>query len=164
MRALLILFLIMLGGCARNEGVYPSLGQRPIERLGFDEPDIPSPGPVAADVALDVEVAAATSRLDKVTADFARAAGASEPLARRARRAAAGSEEWLDAQTALAGLDVLRTDTSEVVADLERLVIARAATLAPDYPALEEARTRARTELERQEGVIARLGSELAPA
>ena len=160
----LLLLVLACGGCARDDGPYPSLAPRAIERLGFDEPDAPPPAPVVADPALDIEVAAAGARIDKAAGDFTRALGGVEAAARASRGAAAGSEAWIAAQTALAELDGLRAEVSEVLSDLDALAVRRAAAPAPDYPALEEARARARTELERQEAAIARVGAGLAPA
>ncbi|WP_375428110.1 hypothetical protein [uncultured Sphingomonas sp.] len=157
-----LLLALACGGCARDAGPYPWLAPRAIEKLGFDEPDAPAPAPVVADPALDVEVAAADARLGKAAGDFARALVGVERAARAARGAAAGSEAWLTAQTALAELDGLRAEVSEVLSDLDDLAVKRATTLAPDYPALETMRGRARTELERQETAIARIGSGLA--
>lgn len=155
---------LAVGGCAGEDTVYPSLAPRPVEKLGFEEPEAPPPAPVMADPKLDLEIAAVLARLDKAARDFSRAAGRAETAARGARGAAAGSEAWITAQTALAELDGLRAETSEAATDIDQLAIARAATLAPDYPALEAARERARGELERQAATIARIGAGLAPA
>lgn len=162
--AALLSLALTLGGCARDDTVYPSLAPRPVERLGFEEPEAPPPAPVAADPELDLEIAAVAARLVKAARDFSRAAVQAQTVARSARGASAGSEAWITAQTALAELDGLRAETSEVATDIDQLAIARAATLAPDYPALETAREQARDELERQEAIIARIGAELAPA
>jgi hypothetical protein len=159
------LFLILAcGGCARDDGPYPSLAPRAIEKLGFDEPDAPAPVPLVADPELDVEIAAAGARLDKASGDFTRILVGVEAAARRARGTAVGSENWIAAQIALAELDGLRAEVSEVLSNLDDLAVARAATLAPDYPALEATRARLRAELERQESAIGRIGSGLAPA
>ncbi|WP_375404385.1 hypothetical protein [uncultured Sphingomonas sp.] len=159
-----LLLILACGGCARDAGPYPSLAPRAIEKLGFDEPDASPPAPVVVDPALDVEVAAADARLDKATADFTRALVGVEGAARTARGAEVGSEAWLTAQTALAELDGLRAEVSEVLSNLDELAVARAATLAPDYPSLEALRARGRTELEREATAITRIGSGLAPA
>lgn len=151
-------------GCARDEGTYPSLSPRPIEKLGFEEPGAPPPAPVAPDPGLDLEIAAATARLDKAAGDFAAAARRAQAAAGRARGVPPGGEAWIEAQTALAELDALRAETSEVLGDLERLSVDRAAALAPDYPALEAARSRAREAIDAQGATISRIGAGLAPA
>lgn len=157
------LLLILACGCARDAGPYPSLSPRPIEKLGFDEPDAPPPVAVVADPALDLEVAAADARADKAARDFTAALVGVERAARAARGAAAGSEAWIAAQVALADLDGSRAELSEVLANLDELAVKRAATLAPDYPSLEAARARVRSELDRQAAAITRVGSGLAP-
>lgn len=163
MRLLPCLLALTLAACARDETVYPSLAPRTLEELGFEEP-APTPTAAAAvDPKLDLEIAAATARLDKAVRDFAAAAGRAEAAARAARGAAVGADSWIAAQTALAELDGLRAETSEVLADLERLAADRAATLAPDYPGLERERERARGELDGQAAAIGRLGAGLAP-
>lgn len=164
MRLFPLLSLAALAACARDQAGYPSLNPRAVERLGFEEPAARVPAPVVADPALDLEVAAAGARLDKATAEFARARTRAEAAARPARGAAAGSEPWIAAQTVLAELDGLRAEASEIVSDLERLAVDRAATLAPDYPALERERARAEAELDGEAAAIARIGAGLAPA
>lgn len=163
-RALPLAAFALLSACARDDAAYPSLAPRPVERLGFEEPEPRAPEPVRPDPKLDVELAAATARLDKATSDFAEAARGAQAAAARARGARAGDERWIDAQTALAALDVLRVETSDVLTDLEHLTIDRAVTLAQAYPGLETARARARTELDRQDATIRRIGASLAPA
>ena len=147
-----------------DDGPYPSLAPRAAELKGFEEPDAPPPAPVVADPRLDAEVAGLSARLAKAAGAFATAARAATAAGARARGAAAGSEPWIAAQLALAELDVLRTETSETVTDLDQLAIARATTLAPDYPALETARAEARAEADREAATIARIGAGLAPA
>lgn len=164
MRLIFFTLVLPLAACARDDTAYPSLSPRAVERLGLDEPASPAPGPVAADASLDLEVAAASARLDKAAGEFARALARAQAAARPARGAPAGSEPWITAQTALAELDALRAGTSEIVADLERLAIDRAAALAPDYPALERERTRAKAELDGEAAEIQRIGAGLAPA
>lgn len=159
-----LLLILACGGCARDAGPYPSLSPRPIEKLGFEEPDAPPPMAVVADPALDVEVAAADARANKAARDFTTALIGVERTARAARGATAGSEAWIAAQVALADLDGSRAELSEVLANLDELAVKRAATLAPDYPSLEAARARVRTELDRQAAAITRIGSGLAAA
>lgn len=153
-----------LAACARDDTAYPSLAPRPIEQVSFEEPPAPPPRPVLPDPALDVEVAAATARLDKAATDFTRSAAQATTAAARARGAAAGTESWIDAQTALAALDVSRAEVSEVLTDLDQAAIARAVTLAPAYPSLEAARARARDELDRERAAINRIEASIAPA
>lgn len=156
--------LLPLGACARQDGSFPSLAPRPGEARGFGEPEAPPPVPVAADPALDRQVAGLTARLDAAGQNFDSAAARAEPLATRARGAAAGSEPWIAAQSALSELDAARADASGVVTDGEALQVERAATLLPGYPTLESFQERAREVLARQEALIERLNAALAPS
>lgn len=155
---------LLLAACAVEPVASPSLGIRPIEKLGFEEPE---PRPVAAaesDPALDARLRELGQALDGARSAFDEAADQAEAAARHARGAAAGSDPWLDAQVALGRLDVLRAGTSERFTDVEDVSVARAAELKPDYPALAALLARARAELDRQDATIRRLTAALAPA
>ncbi|HEX8387581.1 MAG TPA: hypothetical protein VF636_01075 [Sphingomonas sp.] len=159
-----LLALLLAAGCARQEGTYPSLAIRPIERLGFEEPDPKPARPPVADPALDARLGEVGAALAESAAEFSAAAGRAETAAARARGAAAGSEPWLEAQVALGELDVLRAATSERFTDVAELVVARATTLQGEYPALTALQAEARAELDRQQALIRRLTGALAPA
>ena len=154
----------LLGGCADRTSGFPSLAPRPIEKLGFAEPEAPAPTPVAADPALDAALAAIAVRLEAVASGFGTDAGKAQASARRAKGRSVGSEAWLDAQAALAGLDDWRAQTSAIVTDLDQLASDRAATLAPDYPALAPLRTRAQAEADRQADTIGKIQASLPAA
>ena len=88
-------------------------------------------------------------RRARAVADFAEADRAASGLLGAGARATVGSDAWLDAQTALAGLDTPRADLLAVVTDLEQLAIARAAAGQPPYPALQTAQAEAEADLAR---------------
>jgi len=157
--------LLMAAACARDAAAdqYPSLARRPAEGQGFAEPELPAPGPVAAEPVLDQQTAALRTRLASVAAGFDRDAAAAERAATAARGRAVGSEAWLTAQSALAELDDWRAQASALANEAEEAAVARAAELRPDYPALEATRAALRTEIERQTDMIARL-QRLTPA
>ncbi|WP_132907951.1 hypothetical protein [Sphingomonas sp. BK235] len=141
---LALIALPLISGCSADPSGYPSLAPRPIEKMGFEEPATPPPAPIAADPALD-------SRLTAIAATRAAAARAFDAAADRAatrttaaRGAAVGSERWLDAQTAVAELDSLRSTHADSVGQLEELAAARAQALQPAYPALDQALDAAR--------------------
>lgn len=152
----------LLAGCSENRAQFPSLLPRAIETRDDAEP-VHIPAPPAADPALDARLADAARALAATRADFATRLARAQALAGAAGGAAAGSEPWLDAQGALADLDVVRADMSVTVADLERLAIDRAASGAPPYPALEEARQRADAALAETLAAIAAINARLAP-
>ena len=154
----------LLGGCADRTSGSPSLAPRPIEKLGFAEPEAPAPLPVTADPALDAALAAIAVRLEAVATGFGTDAGKAQAAARRARGQSVGSEAWLDAQAALAGLDDWRAQASAIVTDLDQLASERAAALAPDYPALVPLRARAQAEADGQADTIGRIQASLPTA
>lgn len=154
----------LLAGCAREQGSYPSLAPRPVEKLGFAEPEAPAIAAVVADPALDASLAASGTRLKTVASGFDGDAGKAQAAARRAKGQPVGSDAWLDAQAALAVLDDWRAQASTIVTDLDSLASARAAQLAPDYPALAALRERAQAEVDRQAGLIGTVQASLPAA
>ncbi|MGN7161390.1 hypothetical protein [Sphingomonas sp. SAFR-052] len=155
-----ILFAALLSACAATRGDYPSLLPRPIEQISLTEPM--RPVPVATpDAALDGKIAAATGAAAAATRSFEAAVARARPLVRAAAGKAEGSETWLNAQVALAELDVARTAIDTPLADLERLAIDRAAGGAPPYPALDAALARATEAANAQRTTIATLGTSL---
>jgi hypothetical protein len=87
-----------------------------------------------------------------------------ERMVSAADKAAAGSDAWLDAQTALATLDGLRAETLEGLTGLEQLASERAAALLAEYPALDAAIATVRKDTDEQARRIAALQARLAPA
>lgn len=154
---------LLIAGCASPDA-YPSLLPRAGERVGFAEPAAPPPLAVVADPALDARIAAVAQRASDAATRFDSAASKATRTVGTARGAAAGSDAWLDAQTALAELDVLRSETLEGLTDLEQLASERALALAPDYLALESAITAAKAAAEEQAKRIAALQALLTPA
>ncbi|MBX9813704.1 MAG: hypothetical protein K2X76_03295 [Sphingomonas sp.] len=143
-----LFLLLLLAGCAGRRD-YPSLLPRAIETRDDAEPV--RPAPVAApDSALDAQIAEARAALARSAASFASYLERAAALVARAKSGPAGSEAWLDAQAALADLDVLRAESSARTSDLELLTIERAATNAPAYPALDAAYAEARAQLKDQ--------------
>lgn len=156
---------LLVTGCASGSGGdYPSLAPRATEKLGFGEPDAPAPNPIAADPALDASLAAIATRLAAVTEGFTGDATKAEAAARRAKGQPVGSDPWLDAQSALAGLDDWRAQASAVMTDLDALASDRAAALTAEYPGLTELRGRAQSEVDRQAQMISRLQTSLPAA
>ena len=132
-----LLILPFLAACVRDDASYPSLAERPAEKRGFAEPEAAPPAPVVADPALDARIAALRRTLETIASGSDRDAARAEAAAGRAGARTVGSDAWLDAQTALAGLDDWRAQAAETASDVEQLAGERAAALAPPYPALE---------------------------
>jgi hypothetical protein len=161
---LLCTALVTLAGCAVPEGPYPSLAPRPAEKLGFDEPAVAPPAPVAPDPALDARLATNARDRGAAAQAFDQAASRAQRLAAAARGAKAGSDRWLDAQTALAELDALRARHQDALGVLEDLAATRAESLEPAYPALEQALETARATSIAQTRRIDTIAAGLAPA
>ncbi|HXH17399.1 MAG TPA: hypothetical protein VNJ10_14885 [Sphingomonas sp.] len=155
--------VLVVTGCSKDTNSYPSLGARPIEKLGFAEPE--AKAVVAApDPALDADIVALSGKLDAIAKGFARDAAKADAAARAARGAAVGSEGWIAAQSALAGLDDWRAQSSSLVTDIESRATERAAQLQPDYPALASIRDKAQAETDRQGATIERIQESLPAA
>ena len=158
------LVLVAIGGCSEDRTVYPSLAPRAAEKLGFAEPVAPAAQPAAADPALDAQIAALTTRLAAVRGGFDQALAKARIAARAPGARTVGSDAWLDAQTALGGLDDWRAQASDLASETAGLASARAETLAPDYPALATLQAAADAESTRQETEIARLQASIPGA
>ena len=157
--------LLALAACAgdRDHG-YPSLAKRAVEARGFEEPAAPPPTPVRADPALDQFIATQRTQVETVRTGFDRDAARAERAAATARGAAVGSDAWLEAQTALAQLDDWRAQATAIASAAEVRAADRAATLAPDYPALTALQRDAAAEAARQDALIRRLSASLPAA
>lgn len=163
LRLVSLALVLVTGACSQDRTSYPSLGSRPIEKLGFAEPEVKTVV-AAPDPALDGEIATISGKLDAIASGFAGTAAKAETLARAARGAAVGSDAWITAQTALAGLDDWRAQSSALVTDIEALATDRAAKLQPDYPALATIRAKAQAETDRQTATIGRIQASMPAA
>ncbi len=152
---------LLLAACVAP-GDFPSLAVRPEEReLSLEEP-VRTPPAVADNAALGAQIADVVARARQGQRAFA----AVEDRAAAAVRGAGGrgSDTWVAAQEALSVLEAARAPTTRALADLDQLLIARAAvpTSAADFQRLEaardEAQALARAQTARIEGLAARLG------
>lgn len=159
-----ILLILTLPGCTRSDGAYPSLAQRPAELRGFAEPEAPPPAPVAADPALDARIEEARRTLARIVSGFDRDVALARAAAGRTGARTAGSDAWLDAQTALAGLDDWRAQASSVATDIDAMASARAAALQPPYPAVDALKVDATAEVARQDAAIRQIAGRLPGA
>lgn len=162
MRLLVPAALALLAACSTaGDGPYPSLAPRPQEKLGFAEPEAPPPAPAAPDPALDANLARIEADRTAAARDFDQALAAARRTVAAARGAKAGSDAWLDAQTALGTLDSPRGRHVDAVGALEALEAARAQELKPAYPPLERALAAARAAAARQDAETTALAATL---
>lgn len=146
----------MLSGCVAPSQRYPSLLPRAVEKQPAAAPALADPPAtvIPADPALDAQLATIESALAASAQSFTPAEQRATAAARQAQGSATGSETWLTAQSAMASLDSLRSQSLTALSDLERLAIDRGATGQPGYPALIAARARAEAQLTTQQAAI----------
>ncbi len=114
---------MLLGGCAMQEGEFPTLATRNVETY-YDsgEADAPRNTPKAG---LNSAIAAKVQDMRAKAEAGQRAFTAAYPAARQsalnARGAATGSESWAVATTRISALDASRNDSATVLADLDQL-------------------------------------------
>ncbi|MFC4845898.1 hypothetical protein ACFO8O_04530 [Hephaestia sp. GCM10023244] len=152
---------IPLAACTPNIVDAPSLLPRASETLSFDEPPAAVPAVAVPDPALDAAIAEATTTLTTTANRFTAAATRADALIAAAKGAAPGSDSWLDAQVALAGLDDDRAASLAILSDLDQRAIDRGITGAPPYPALESLRAAAQAQIAAQADRIATLSARL---
>lgn len=145
-RVLAIAAAVLLSGCITH-GPWPSLAQRPDERLTIDEPVREAPQ-IADDSALRVRINALLAEARAGNAEFERDYGAAAQAASRA--GAQGSDSWMAAQQAISRVEAARGRSSSAAAELHELATARASqpTSASDQAALEAA-------IDQADGVVA---------
>ena len=119
---------------------------------------------MAADPALDARIADNGRERAAAVRGFNAGATRAERLVRAARGTKAGSDAWLNAQTAIAELDALRARHQDALGVLEDAAAGRAQALQPAYPALETALVEARATSAAQTRRIDALAGSLAPA
>lgn len=159
--ALPLLALVLLAGCARDEGTYPSLAPRGAERQGFEEPAVAPPPPMVADPVLDAQVAASGARLDAVVKGFDADAARAKKAASAGGARIVGNDAWIAAQGALAALDDWRAQAGGLASELDTAARERADAVGTPYPALEALRARAEAEAVRESTTIAAIGATL---
>ncbi|RIA46785.1 hypothetical protein DFR49_1344 [Hephaestia caeni] len=152
---------ILIAACTPTTVDAPSLLPRANEKLSFDEPDAPPLAAVVPDPALDAAIGGAAKALTAAADRFAGDATRAEALIDAARGAAPGSDSWLDAQVALAGLDDDRATSLAILSDLDQRAADHGITGAPAYPALERLRARAQAQVAAQTARIAALSARL---
>jgi hypothetical protein len=158
--ALLSIAAATLAACAAQDDDFPSLAPRPIEKTSETAPA--RPAPVATpDAALDARIATLARQLADAGAAFAPAVDRTRSLVEAARNAGVGSGPWLDAQTALAELDGIRAQSTAAMSTLDELAIARAAELAPPYPALDALHDKGGAQAAAESATIAALQKDL---
>jgi hypothetical protein len=113
---------MLLTACA-SAGDYPSLAQRPVERIeGKFDTDSPEPAP-APPPAPSADLVARLADLQRDAASLHARFVESSPAATRLAAAAGarGSDSWASAQVALADLDSLRSQVAVSLAELDGL-------------------------------------------
>lgn len=147
--------LFALSGCAAPAMRYPSLLPRPVETQPLTAPQMAAAETtVPADSALDARIIAIDAGLSKTAGLFTAATERAKAASAGARGTSIGSEAWLSAQSALAALESLRSETLAALSNLDRLAIDRGTAGQQTYPALSAARARAEAQLATQQATI----------
>jgi hypothetical protein len=154
---------LLLAACA-SPGDYPSLAQRPVERVeGAFATDVPEPAPVpppAPSADLVARLADLQRDAASLHAQFVEAAPTATRLATAA--GATGSDSWASAQVALADLDSLRSRVAVSLADLDALWVDSTVEAGP-REAIGAARDSVETLVVQEDEVLARLRGRVSP-
>lgn len=115
-------FALLATACA-STGDYPSLAQRPVERVGGSFPADNAQTAPAPPAAPSADLIARLAELQRDAASLHAQFVAATPAATRLARAAGGtgSDSWAAAQVALADLDSLRSRAAVSLAELDAL-------------------------------------------
>ncbi|HEY0627430.1 MAG TPA: hypothetical protein VGD10_11960 [Allosphingosinicella sp.] len=150
-----LLAALLVGGCTQ-QGSFPSLRPRAVERLTTDEPVRPVPV-VAADAGLEGQVSGLLADARRGQAEFESLLGPTRAVVGRA--GSAGTDSWVEAQQALSRLEAARALTVTALAELDRLSLERAGqpTNSAQYGGLVEAVESAAGLAEAQQAEIDRL-------
>lgn len=154
-RVLALAAATLLAGCITH-GPFPSLAQRPDERLSIDEPVREAPH-IADDSALRVRINALLAEARAGDAAFERDYDAAARAVSRA--GPQGSDSWMTAQQAVSRVEAARGSTGNAAAELHQLAVARAdqPTSPADQAALEAAIDQADAILAAQQARLNRL-------
>jgi flagellar motility protein MotE (MotC chaperone) len=138
-RSALALVVAMMASACTPDGEFPSLAPRAIEQQDPLAEPVRTPPVVPSDPAVRARAAELLAEARRGEAEFA----AAYALARGAAAPSgdAGSESWIEAQQALSRAEAARAPTTAALAELDRLLVERAAlpTAASDLAALQEA-------------------------
>jgi hypothetical protein len=179
--------VLALAGCATGGDKYPSLAERPAERItGTPAPEDgqtpgPPPSPQAAPSPAEPVPSNLAARLDELVKqardahqDFTAGQAAAERLVSAAGAAPAGSESWSQATQALSALEADRGQTAAPLADLDKIDIddrvahaqADGTSLGgaprPAMTAIAQARDTVSTWVEEEDAVLSGLDGRLA--
>lgn len=160
-RLLTLLLVVPIAACAAPDEGYPTLAIRDVERTAGTmevEPAPPPPAPAPATLASVAELAEAAR---EAHADFLDAAPRARSITRSAAGAARGSENWAQAQVAIANLEAQRSETMIALADLDRIFV-DAATSAQATESIEAVRSDIDALVEQQNALIESLLSTLS--
>lgn len=131
-RLVVLAGLCGLGGCAMQEGDFPSLAKRPVEDIavlhsnkGQVAPATPSVAEIAVRPAGGWSAAgqATITSLEELETQFSKAMVLAKAAIRNARGQSVGSERWAQAQLAISAVSRSQSATAEIMADLDRSLV-----------------------------------------
>jgi hypothetical protein len=146
----------LLGACAAPQSEYPSLAIRDVERVSGTMQVAPAPSPAPPPAFALSQLDGLAEQLRTSQAEFVALTPASRGVVLGAAGQARDSQDWSNAQVAIAELEALRSRTMIAVADLDRLYV-DATTGGFDTAAIANVRDRAQAIIEHQTDVIVTL-------
>jgi len=169
-RYLLPLCLVPLVGACASSGNYPSLAKRDVERIaGSAQPAaaataaVPALPPASADLLTRIDSLLTSAR--KAHADFTGKLPSTQRVVSAASGAAAASDSWVSAQTALAALQGSRSQVMVSLAELDDMYVkardAAPETESPSALAIDTARRQVEQWAGDEDAVLSRLQSML---
>ncbi|MEM9501821.1 MAG: hypothetical protein AAF941_08235 [Pseudomonadota bacterium] len=159
--SVIALTAILVAACAGDNGRYPSLAVRDIERFqGQFAVSSPDPAPPIRPIASSQDVSQLVERASQSHQAFADAQPGVANSVMRARGAPINSLAYSDALVALSGLTSLRSETAITLGDLDSLAADSAITFAP-YGEMAAARALVLDLLSEQDRALADLWEDL---
>ena len=161
--AVLFATALLLSGCARDTGQYPSLERRPAERLTatFDAPQAPEIlVPPAPSAMVTGQVGPLVTLAERADAKFRQREPRARSLVGSNGGAKMGSESWAVATIAVSELEAARSEAMLALADLDTLYN-DTRVRGEDPDAIGAARDRVTGLIARQDQVLGELRSRL---
>lgn len=161
LRSFSVSFALVISGCGGPVDA-PSLAVRPIEQRAETTPAAPTPALKPIDPALAARIAVLSREVSEGDARFTTLESEARRRVSAGRRAATGSEAWIEAEQARSALSAAHQATTSALAELDGLLVAQAESASNDaalggLSELQAARDSAEVTVARQSAILAGL-------